>query len=71
MTNSTCLGFDSADLGEIGRTEFQIRLIQPMRGSIPPIWASRVSIRLILATRASIRRTVFQIRLIQPIRASI
>jgi hypothetical protein len=39
MSNLTCLGFDSGDLGEIWRTVFQIRLIQPMQGSIPPIWA--------------------------------
>jgi hypothetical protein len=37
--NSAYSGFDSTDLGEIGRTEFQIRQIQAIRGSIPPISA--------------------------------
>ncbi len=30
--NSACSGFDFDDVGEMWRTEFQIRLIQPIRG---------------------------------------
>ena len=37
--NSSYSGFDSADLGEIWRAEFQIKQIEPIQGSIPPIWA--------------------------------
>ncbi len=37
--NSTYSGFNSSDLGDIWRMEFQIMPIKHIQGSIPPIWA--------------------------------